>query len=180
MKKIVAVIALLSIVVAPTALWAEVATPVQVLDSDGYISLHRAEPASVDWSTGRGRKDWSLRWAVDDNYIKKNIGMFNRGLSNAAFGWVEILTHPFRWTHNTPAGTGLIPGVLFGVTNGVLRTVSGALDLATFWVPFWHGVPMKKPVLGLHDTSHYGTIDDLDAYNKRTKRYFFNGLSKEY
>jgi hypothetical protein len=67
-----------------------------------------------------------------------------------------------------------------GPTVGVLRTTSGVVDIGTCWVPFWHGVPMKKPVLGLHDVHNYGEIEDVDAYNQSTKRYFFNKLSDEY
>lgn len=191
MKKIVGLLCMLTIMLAPVAAYADDAaapetsgtTPIQFLTrKDAYIdnTNSRKEPATVNWVTGKGRKDGILEWAVDDNYLKKTPGMFLRGFSNAGFGWVDILTHPLRWSKNAPLGTGTLFGVVMGPTVGILRTSSGALDLATCWVPFWHGIPMKKPVLGLHDVHNYGEVEDVEDYNHATKRYFFNGTSDEY
>lgn len=183
MKKLLSVISALAIILTPIAAYADASTaeprPVQV-ERDGYIVPALQEPAGVDWVTGKGRKDWALRWAVDDNYIKKAPGMLLRGVSNTAFGWGDILTAPFRWSKNAPLGVGLVSGLIMGPIVATLRTVSGATDVATFWVPFWHGVPMKKQVLGLHEVAHYGTIEDVGEYDHATKRYFFSKLSEEY
>lgn len=187
MKKLLIVFCALSILISPLTAFAdevaatslEVGKPVQVL-SHGNIVAGLKEPATVDWSTGKGRKDGVLEWAVDDNYLKKTPGMFLRGFSNAGFGWAEIITHPVRWSKNAPLGLGTLAGLVVGPVMGVLRTSSGAVDLTTFWVPFWHGVPMAKPALGLHDVHNYGTIEDVDLYNKQVKRYFFNKTSDEY
>ncbi len=157
------------------------AKPVQFLQK-GYIdnTNFRKEPATVDWVTGKGRKDGVLEWAVDDNYLKKVPGMFGRGFSNVTFGWADVITHPFRWSKNAPLGLGTVMGLVMGPLVGTLRTASGAIDLATCWVPFWHGIPMKKQVLGLHDIANYGTIEDVNQYDHKTKRYFFNYLSEDY
>ena len=188
MKKLIALLCALSFVLAPAALYADDAVaapgkPVQVLTTKGYINTMAQEPAGADWSTGKGRKDGVLKWAVDDNYLKKVPGMFARGLSNAAFGWVEILTQPLHWSRNAPLGLGTLMGVIVGPIKGISRTASGALDLGTCWIPFWYGVPMSKPALGLHDVHNYGaiaTVEDVDKYNHQTKRYFFSGLKEEY
>ena len=198
MKKGVALLCILSMILIPTALYADEASqgvsqsggrPVQFITKKGppffreeYVDNTNAvkEPAGVDWSTGRGRKDFILKWAVDDNYLKKVPGMLLRGLSNVAFGWVEILTQPFRWNRNSPAGIGLATGVIMGPTMFILRTGSGVIDIVTCWVPWWYGVPLKKQVLGIHEVAHYGTIEDVDDYDHKTKRFFFDWLKEDY
>ena len=185
MKKLVTLFCVLTLVLAPTALYADdtpaaEGKPVQVLQK-GYIVSNLQEPATVDWSTGNGRKDGVLEWAVNDNYLKKSTGMLGRGFSNTAFGWAEVITHPLRWSENAPLGLGTVAGLIVGPIMGTLRTASGAIDVATFWVPSWHGVPMAKPALGLHDVHNYGTtVNDVNEYNHQTKRYFFNKLSDEH
>ena len=184
MKRLVAFFSILTLVCAPAALYADdapasEAKPVQVL-RDGYIAPSLQEPATVDWSTGNGRKHGVLQWAVADNYLKKTPGMFLRGVSNTGFGWVEVITHPLRWSKNAPLGLGTVAGLIVGPVMGTLRTASGTVDIGTCWIPFWHGVPMGKPALGLHDIHNYGTINDVHEYNHQTKRYFFNKLSDEY
>lgn len=163
------------------ALTAPAAKPIQFMRK-GYVDNTNSvrEPATVNWVTGSGRKDGILEWAVDDNYFKKTSGMFLRGFSNTAFGWGDIVTHPLRWSRNAPLGVGTLFGLVMGPTVAILRTTSGAIDIATCWVPFWHGIPMKKPVLGLHDVHNYGTIEDVEQYNHTTKRYLFNYLNEEY
>ena len=189
MKQYLSLLLALAFALAPSAVYAdEIATstaisgeakPIQIL-KNGYIMPSLQEPATVDWSTGRGRKDGVLEWAVDDNYLKKTSGMFLRGFSNAGFGWAEVITHPVRWSKNAPLGLGTTAGLIVGPVMAVLRTASGVIDIATCWVPLWHGVPMSKPALGLHDVHNYGTIDDVEAYDHQVKRYFFNKLSDEY
>ncbi|MBI3999069.1 MAG: hypothetical protein HY351_00490 [Candidatus Omnitrophica bacterium] len=185
MKKLLSLIIASAILLSPVVSYADDATsekPIQFLNKKGYVDNTNfiKEPATVDWVTGKGRKDGVLEWAVDDNYLKKVPGMFGRGFSNVTFGWADVITHPFRWTKNAPLGLGTAIGLVMGPVVGVLRTTSGAVDVATCWVPFWHGVPMKKQVLGLHDVAHYGTIEDVAQYDHQTKRYFFSKLSDEY
>lgn len=195
MRRLASLVCALSIMLAPAALFADDAPatpaaptkPVQFLTKKspigkGFVDTTGAykEPAQVDWVTGKGRKDGVLEWAVDDNYLKKAPGMLGRGFSNTAFGWVDVVTQPIRWSKNSPLGTGTLIGLVMGPVVGTLRTTSGVVDLGTFWVPFWHGVPMKKPALGLHDVTNYGTIEDVAKYDRKVKRYGFNKLSDEY
>lgn len=186
MKKIVVLICVLTLLACPVVSFADDAAsaagekPVQVL-KQGYVASGLKEPSTVDWSTGKGRKDGVLEWAVDDNYLKKFPGMFLRGFSNTGFGWAEILTHPIRWSKNAPLGVGTLAGLIVGPVVGVLRTASGVIDLGTFWIPFWYGIPMEKPALGLHDIENYGTtIEDVYVYDMQVKRYFFSKLSDQY
>lgn len=195
MKKLLSLFLALAFILSPLAAFADDATsvtttttvtsteakPIQLLHK-GYIdnTNFRKEPAQVDWVTGKGRKDGVLEWAVDDNYLKKTAGMFGRGFSNVSFGWADVITHPFRWSKNAPLGLGTVMGLIMGPFVAVLRTSSGALDIATCWLPFWHGIPMKKQVLGLHDVANYGTIEDVNEYDAQTKRYFFNYLDESH
>lgn len=166
---------------AATATISAEAKPIQFLRNDYIDNTNmRKEPATVDWVTGKGRKDGVLEWAVDDNYMKKVPGMFGRGFSNVTFGWADIITHPIRWSKNAPLGLGTAMGLIMGPFVAVLRTTSGAIDIATCWLPWWHGLPMKKQVLGLHDVAHYGSIEDVNEYDHQTKRYFFNYLNEDY
>jgi putative exosortase-associated protein (TIGR04073 family) len=177
MKKLIAVFAVLALLITPVTGFAGT---VHVMNSDHVIDVNLQEPDNVNWVTGHGRKDWVLHWATDDNYLKKFPGMTFRGISNAAFGWVELLTHPIRWNRNAPAGFGLFTGLIMGPIVGTLRTVSGAIDIATGWIPFWYGVPMEKPVLGLHDVHEYEVIESAEAYDYRTKRFFFDGNKEDF
>ena len=183
MKKLLSVLFILAIIVAPVALYADApaseGNPPQII-KHGYIMPALQEPATADWSTGKGRKDWVIRWATDDNYLKKAPGMLLRGTSNVAFGGVDALTYPIHSSQDAPLGIGTAQGLIMGPVVATMRLASGAVDVATFWLPFWHGVPMKKPVLGLHDVHRYGVIADSDEYNHQTKRYFFNKLSDKY
>ena len=182
MKKLLSVMFILAIILTPVASYADTAAesvPPQVL-KHGYVTPALQEPATADWVNGKGRKDWVIRWATADNYLKKATGMLLRGTSNAGLGAVDVLTYPINSSIDAPLGIGTAQGLLLGPIVAAMRVSSGALDVATFWIPFWHGIPMKKPVLGLHDVHNYGVIGDATEYNHQTKRYFFNKASNEY
>lgn len=147
-----------------------------VLDADtDEVNKKLAHVGSTDWNTGKGRHDAVVRWGADDNYLKKAVGMLGRGISNVAAGWSEIFIQPINWSKNSVVVVGQIQGLVMGVTMAVLRTASGAVDVGTFWVPFWYGVPMGKPALGLNDVHEFEVIEDAEAYDASTKRYFFDG-----
>lgn len=145
-----------------------------VLNDAGNVDINQKHVKSTDWNTGKGRHDAIVRWAAKDNYFAKGAGMFGRGFSNLAFGWVEVFKQPINWSKNSILGVGQVQGLVMGVTMGTLRTASGALDIATFWVPYWYGVPMGKPALGLKDVHEFEVIEDAEAYDLSTKRYLFD------
>ena len=143
MKKVTALFCALSILVAPIALYADeaatvaAAKPPQFITKNQYVDNTNMikEAASVDWVTGKGRKDGVLRWAVDDNYLKKVPGMFGRGISNVSFGWVDAFTGPIYWSKDAPLGLGIFMGIVMGPLVAILRTTSGAIDIAigNYW-----------------------------------------------
>ena len=71
-------------------------------------------------------------WACDavgsDVYLKAAGGKLLRGIGNVAVGWVELVRQPMvvenKWE-----------GVSKGIGYTVLRTLSGAVEAATFFVP---------------------------------------------
>lgn len=59
-----------------------------------------------------------------------------RGLANFAFGWLEIpLNAEARYSQSDTAGS-FIAGVGVGVVKGVVRTVVGAYEAVTFFLPY--------------------------------------------
>lgn len=58
------------------------------------------------------------------------------GVANVATGWMELPKNISLWqrrTDNEPVG--VTEGVLRGLVHTASRMASGALDLATFWLP---------------------------------------------
>ena len=59
-----------------------------------------------------------------------------RGLANFAFGWLEIpLNIQARYTKSDTAGS-FIAGTGVGVVKGVVRTLVGAYEAVTFFLPY--------------------------------------------
>ena len=59
-----------------------------------------------------------------------------RGLSNFAFGWLEIpLNAQARYSTSDTAGS-FIAGTGVGVVKGVVRTLVGAYEAVTFFLPY--------------------------------------------
>ncbi len=67
------------------------------------------------------------------------------GVINVATGWLELPKNISLWNQkdeNILIGTA--EGMLWGVVHTASRTVSGAVDLVTFWVPTF---PIPEPLL---------------------------------
>jgi len=60
---------------------------------------------------------------------------FTRGLANAATGWGEIPKNIALESNKSNALVGITYGTLKGVGHTVGRTVVGALELGTFFIP---------------------------------------------
>ncbi|HEY7678477.1 MAG TPA: exosortase system-associated protein, TIGR04073 family, partial [Candidatus Methylomirabilis sp.] len=71
-----------------------------------------------------------------------------RGLQNGMLGWTEIVARPQAEVHEQGA-TGLVKGLLDGISYGTIRTVTGAAEVATFWspLPVTYQPPIQGPAL---------------------------------
>lgn len=100
---------------------------------------------------------WQM--ANSDHYGKKAGGMFGRGLVNAASCFVDLAVQTVEKTKDGPPIVGTLGGIGSGAGCTILRAASGVLDVATFWVPEFHGIPVSRS---------YSNCLDLDAeyYNK--------------
>ncbi len=81
--------------------------------------------------------------AESNNYGTKFAGMIGRGLLNASTCFVDIIVNTVQETKNGPPFVGTLTGVAKGTGCGVLRVASGGIDLLTFWVPGFNGIPVS-------------------------------------
>jgi putative exosortase-associated protein (TIGR04073 family) len=71
-----------------------------------------------------------------------------RGLKNLCLGWTDIPLSVYSVTNDTKnAALGLTLGVWEGFKKAFPRTVSGAVDLATFPIPDYDKSPVKPDPL---------------------------------
>ena len=73
--------------------------------------------------------------AVAGDYVSDSGTKFTRGLANAVTGWGEIPKNIVLETNDSNAFVGITYGTLKGVGHTVGRTVVGALELGTFFIP---------------------------------------------
>lgn len=73
--------------------------------------------------------------AMAGDYVSDSGQKFTRGLANAATGWGEIPKNIALESKATNAFVGITYGTLKGVAHTVGRTVVGALELGTFFIP---------------------------------------------
>ncbi len=91
---------------------------------------------------------WAARLRVHEmaesqQYGQKAGGMLGRGLLNAATCFVDPVVNVVNETKAGPPLVGTLTGVAKGLSCGVLRLGSGALDVVTFWVPGFNGFPVS-------------------------------------
>ena len=82
--------------------------------------------------------------AQSDVYGKKAGGMLGRGLVNAATCFVDLIVQTVNGTKEGPPLVGTLTGLGGGIACTALRATSGVLDVATFWVPGFNGIPVSK------------------------------------
>ena len=85
---------------------------------------------------------WTL--AKSDQYNKKLGGMLGRGLVNAATCFVDLIVQTVNGTKEGPPFVGTLTGLGGGIACTALRATSGVLDVVTFWVPGFNGIPVSK------------------------------------
>ena len=73
--------------------------------------------------------------AMAGDYAADTGAKFTRGLANTATGWGEIPKNIANESRNSNAFVGFTYGTVKGAAHTVGRTVVGAIDLATFFVP---------------------------------------------
>ena len=85
---------------------------------------------------------WEM--ATSDQYGKKAGGMFGRGLVNVATCFVDVIVQTVHGTQDGPPFVGTMTGLGGGIGCTALRVTSGALDVLTFWVPGFNGIPVAR------------------------------------
>ncbi|MDX8391805.1 MAG: exosortase system-associated protein, TIGR04073 family, partial [Mariprofundaceae bacterium] len=74
-----------------------------------------------------------VAWA--DDYGAQSAGKFARGIANLATGWLEVPKNIGNESRDRNVGVGLTYGTLKGGVHAVGRTLVGAVDTATFFIP---------------------------------------------
>lgn len=85
---------------------------------------------------------WDM--ANSEQYGKKAGGMLGRGLINAATCFVDVIVQTVNGTQDGPPFVGTLTGLGAGIGCTALRATSGVLDVVTFWVPGFNGIPVGR------------------------------------
>lgn len=73
--------------------------------------------------------------AASDSYFNNSSERFVSGVANAATGWLELPKNiALTGQKDGPVYGGTV-GLAMGIMHTVGRSIVGALDAATFWVP---------------------------------------------
>lgn len=80
--------------------------------------------------------------AYADQYPDKATDKLGNGLANAVTGVAEIPKTMTIVSNRDGVVHGMTVGFMTGIANAVGRSLSGAFDIATFWVPT---TPFVKP-----------------------------------
>jgi len=86
---------------------------------------------------------WEM--AQSPKYGEKAGGMLGRGLLNVVTCPVDIPVSTVNGAKNTkPEFIGAVGGFATGAVCTILRATSGVIDVATFWVPGFNGIPISR------------------------------------
>ena len=91
---------------------------------------------------------WAARLQVHEaaesqEYGRKFGGMIGRGLLNVVTSPVDVIVNVVNETKAGPPVVGTLTGLGKGLGCGVLRLGSGVVDVVTFWVPGFNGIPVS-------------------------------------
>ena len=93
--------------------------------------------------TAQADNVWDM--AQSKSYGRKAGGMLGRGLLNAVTCFVDIPVQMVAGAKkNKPEFVGAVGGFATGTVCTILRAASGVLDVATFWVPGFNGIPVSR------------------------------------
>ena len=81
--------------------------------------------------------------AESQRYGQKLWGMIGRGVLNVLTSPLDLVVNTVNETKAGPPFVGTLTGLGKGVGCGVLRLGSGAVDIVTFWVPGFNGIPVS-------------------------------------
>ncbi|MBK6958104.1 MAG: exosortase system-associated protein, TIGR04073 family [Nitrosomonas sp.] len=88
---------------------------------------------------------------TSDVYFSRAGMKILSGVANVATGWMELPKNISIWNQkNNNMLSDFTEGVLWGVVHTAGRTASGAVDLATFWLPTF---PTPSPIFVWDDFS---------------------------
>lgn len=96
--------------------------------------------------------------ANSDQYGKKAGGMLGRGVINAATCFVDVIVHTVEGTKEGTPFVGTLTGLGSGIACTALRATSGVLDVATFWVPGFNGLPVSRSYSNCIDYAEEDTV----------------------
>jgi putative exosortase-associated protein (TIGR04073 family) len=85
---------------------------------------------------------WEM--ANSPKYGTKVGGMLGRGLINVATCFMDLIVQTVEGTQDGPPFVGTMTGLGGGLGCSALRVTSGALDVLTFWVPDFNGIPVGR------------------------------------
>lgn len=77
-------------------------------------------------------------------YKEKAPAMFGRGLLNAGSCFVDLAVQTVEKSKSGPPIAGTLTGIASGATCTVLRAASGVIDVASFWIPGFNGIPVSR------------------------------------
>lgn len=85
---------------------------------------------------------WTM--AESPSYGRKAAGMVGRGLVNVVTSPVDLIVQTVDKTKSGPPIIGTLAGLGSGLGCTVVRAGSGIIDVATFWVPSFNGIPVSR------------------------------------
>jgi putative exosortase-associated protein (TIGR04073 family) len=94
------------------------------------------------WAQEAPKELWEA--ADSPEYGRKFTGMLGRGLLNMGTCFVDLLVQTVEGTKAGPPVVGTLTGLGGGIACTALRVTSGALDVLTFWVPGFNGIPVGR------------------------------------
>jgi putative exosortase-associated protein (TIGR04073 family) len=93
--------------------------------------------------TAQAKDLWEM--AQSKQYGEKAPGMLGRGIFNAATCFVDIPVQIVKGSQKgKPEFVGAMGGLATGSLCTVLRAASGVVDVATFWIPGFNGLPVNR------------------------------------
>jgi len=104
---------------------------IRLVTAGGALLLLCSAPVRADVDNFKSVEDSSPEEVVGAMSLK-----FVRGLANAATGWLELPKQIYVTFRDEGAAMGLTVGPLKGIGMTIVRTVTGATEAATFFVPY--------------------------------------------